>query len=273
VFIKSQWLREDLKVKAVLSIRFRKDLDKAVAFLNRIPRWLKGTRFRPHTEKTLRRITAYGDEFLYGCEFWPGHPDWLLGEMIGGSAMFHKLWGEVSAPLRPKPHENRSRLELHKMFSVLRFFVSSYPLAVGFGPPTEADEETTRVYNRVDDDYPGDPYEDTEDPAEAEVDDESGHYFHFSDLQKWTDEQVLNLEHEKAFALEIAMEDAFMSGLFEYIPWPPPRPNRFLESQRLDVCLPSPQYRDPTIRSVNFNVARTCWNALFSSNPKSRSSV
>jgi ribosomal protein L37AE/L43A len=276
VFVKSQWLREDLKVKAVLSVRYSKDLGKAVAFLKRIPRWLQGNRFRPRTEKTLRRITAMGDEVLYGCVWWPGHPDWLLGDMIGNSK-FRTLWGRT-APLRSlKPHENASRLELGRMYSLVRHFVGVNPLSVGFGPSTATVEEMTRVYESAHDAYLGDSYEDTE--IEYEQIDylaDGARYRHFFDLQKWTDEQVLNLEHKKAYEFEIAMEDASAGGLFEYITWIPERPNRFgRPSPRLDVCLPSPQhqYIDPTCKRIKQNAACMCWDALFSSNRKSRTTV
>ena len=271
VFIKSQWLREDLKVKVVLSVHFRKDRGKAVEFLDKIPRWLKGNRFPPRTDKTLRRITAFGDEFLYGCEFWPGHPDWLLGEMIE-SSVFHRMLA-VTAPLRPpKPNENTARLELERIASSVSYFVSIYPLTVSCDPPTAADEQMTRVYERAYDDYPGDPWEATEVEAGVVYEDP---YSYFSDRQKWTDEQVLNLEHEKAFELKIAMGDAFAAGLFEYIPWPPKRPNPFSAhlGPRLDVCSPSPQYTDRTSHSMKCDAALKCWNALFSLNRKSHSTV
>jgi hypothetical protein len=271
VFVKSQWLQEPLKVKAVLSLRYHKDVGRAVSFLNKIPRWLKGSRFLPRTEKTLRRIAAFGDEVLYGCEWWPDHPDWLLGDKIGSSAVFRRMLA-VLAPLDPpKPRANRTRLELHNMRRAVSYFVEICPFTVSLGPPTAADEEMTRGYERAYDDYPGDPYEDTE--AEADVDFEEIDYLadgagHFFELQEWTDEQILNLEHEKAFELEIAMHDAYGHGLFEYIPWPPNPPNYFSAHlrPRLDMCLPSPQYRDPTSHRMKCDGATKCWNALFSSN-------
>jgi len=98
---------------------------------------------------------------------------------------------------------------------------------------------------------------------------EAGH-MHFFDLQEWSDEQVLNLQHEKAFKLEMAMNDAFVAGIFEYICWPPRRPNRFgCPSLGLEVCLPSPQHRDPNILATHQILAHNCWNVLFSSNRKS----
>lgn len=271
LFIKSEWLRAPLKAKTVLVFYYRDNLDRAVSILNEIPHWLERKKPTSDLEKTLeitlRRITKYGDELLYGCVWWPAHPELTLGDVIEYSPAFLRLWSRA-APLHPPERlENRPRRELESLALCLSMFLESQqdPFPTYLEPQTEAVEKMTAAYNRVGDDYLGDPYEVTgDDPDGVEIDEDYLHeYEPFFDLSKWTDDQLLNLEHVKALKLQLMEEQAFEDGLFEYIPWPPIKPNRFYRRTRADVCLRSPESMDPTTYGEICKAAQKCWDALF----------
>jgi hypothetical protein len=129
VFVKSQWLQEPLKLIVVVAHRFRDNPEKGVSMLNAVSRWLKEERLGASTDRTLRRMTEFGDEFLYGSDWSGGRSDdgkpLYLGDVIERSPKFLDY---LDVGLRTAGTDrNQIRRQLSVVRTVISMLVETHP--------------------------------------------------------------------------------------------------------------------------------------------------